>query len=497
MAMAVALLLSPLPTLANDKKEAGKLFKEGNELRLDGKYEEALSKYEAAYKLFPSFKIEFNTALTLGHMGNNVEAYRAYKSFLEKGTGQSPEKMLRMAKENMNRLKQAIALVALKCAEDGAVVYINGADHGTTPIAGDMALIPGETKISVKAPEHEEFTRTLVLKPGQVVTINAELKSVTLELPFLNREVQGKNPAAISSAESESSDDDAKVAAATLNREGNNLRRLKQYEAALAKYTEARLIFPDCRIDYNAALTYEKLDRLVEAANGFGSFLARVGKDAPERSLKSARQRLKVLNMIVGRVELSCNSHGATVFVDGEKVGRTPIDRDIYMEPGSHKIEVRQSGYKRHRKNIKVATGQRVGVDVQLVELPSIVARRDARRKGTILAWSGYGLGAASLVTAAILYGVGLSSGNKAHDEYRNSADWDEYYAHRQEIYDAERLLVAGHIMTGVALAAAGAATYFYLTRPEKQERNSTGLQSLGAAPMGTSGGGMVICGGF
>ncbi len=71
-------LVSPSLAMAGDKEQATKLFSEGNELRVAEKYAEALEKYRAAYKLLPSFKIDYNIALNLEKMGSNAGAVRAY-----------------------------------------------------------------------------------------------------------------------------------------------------------------------------------------------------------------------------------------------------------------------------------------------------------------------------------------------------------------------------------------------------------------------------------
>jgi len=489
---ATVILLHPIPSFADDKAKAGELFKEGNALRHAGNYEDALEKYEAAYKLFPSYKIEFNVALTLGYMGKNVDAYRAYRSFLKKGQGRSPEKILLRARENLTRLKEAISLITIKCNVSGAVVEINDVDHGTTPLDDEIPLPPGSAKVSIKAPDYEAFARTMELAAGQVATVKAELKPLTLDLsgPAGDESADGTGETPASGARGKSS-------ASLLVKEGNDLRRRKMYAAALAKYMAAYKQNPDYRTDYNIALTLESLDRIVEAANRFNRFLVRAERGEAERAVKSAKRRLKVLKMMTGRVALFCEQDGAAVFANGKRVGRTPLDHDIYLEPGAHQIEIKKPEHASVKKQVKVGAGQRVGLEVELVEDARAVARRDKQRKWSILAWSAIGLGGACIATAAALYGVGLSNGNRAHEAYRSSADWDEYYAHRQEVYDAERLLVAGHVMTGIAIAAGGAAAYFFLTRPGNSERHPQNLKAMGLTPMGSSGGGLFVSGSF
>ena len=174
-------LLSPTPAQADDKEQAGELFKEGNKFRLAGKYKEALEKYNAAYKLLPSFKIAFNVALTQEKLGNYPAAYTSYKYFLKTGEGKSPEKMLRLARDKLALLAQKIARVKVTSSVSGATVKVNGIKVGKTPLPGDWEMAikaPKNVGVWVEAKGYQTFTKSLHLEAGQAVTVEAVLKPV-------------------------------------------------------------------------------------------------------------------------------------------------------------------------------------------------------------------------------------------------------------------------------------------------------------------------------
>ena len=186
-AVMLAMTLSiPPSALAGDTAQAGKLFKQGNELRLAGKYKEALEKYNAAYKLLPSFKIEYNTALVLEKLGKHSSAYLTYKSFLKSGEGKSPEKMLNTARQKVKELKQKISLVRVTSSVKGAKVKFNGLDVGKTPLPDNWEMAvdaPKNVGVWVEAEGHQTFTSSQYLKPGQEVVIRAELKPLNQQTP--------------------------------------------------------------------------------------------------------------------------------------------------------------------------------------------------------------------------------------------------------------------------------------------------------------------------
>ena len=186
-AVMLAMTLSiPPSALAGDTAQAGKLFKEGNKFRLAGKYKEALEKYNAAYKLLPSFKIEYNTALVLDKMGNHPAAYMTYKTFLKSGAGKSPEKILQKARKRVAELKQKIALVKVTSNVSGAIVKVNGINVGKTPLPGDWEMgvkAPKNVGVWVEVEGYQTFTRSMSLKPGQAITVEAVLKPVPKPAP--------------------------------------------------------------------------------------------------------------------------------------------------------------------------------------------------------------------------------------------------------------------------------------------------------------------------
>ena len=176
-------LFSSSLALADEKEEAIKLFSAGNELRVAEKYTEALEKYRAAYSLLPSFKIDFNIALTLEKMGRNAEAVRAYEKFLETGAGKSPEKKNKLAREKILGLKTKVAEVKVECNVDGAVVKMDGKDVGKIPLKESLLLEPGKHNLNVETEGHKPFVQELALEAGKETTVRVSLKPKEVAKP--------------------------------------------------------------------------------------------------------------------------------------------------------------------------------------------------------------------------------------------------------------------------------------------------------------------------
>ena len=177
------LFMTPVIASADNKAEATALFKQGNNLRKQGRYASALFKYRAAYKLLPSFKIEYNIALTLEKVGRNAEAVGAYLRFLKAGADKSPPKMLKRAKKKLRRLIQKVAAVNVACEVVSADVVVDGKEYGRTPLSGYLYLEPGKHLIKVVKVGHEPFSKELKLRRGKRMTVRVMLKVKKPETP--------------------------------------------------------------------------------------------------------------------------------------------------------------------------------------------------------------------------------------------------------------------------------------------------------------------------
>ncbi len=292
--------------------------------------------------------------------------------------------------------------------------------------------------------------------------------------------------------------DDDKHRAGALFREGNQHREAGRHREALSSYEAAYKLLPSFKIDYNLALTLEKLGQLAASARRYARFL-RKGKDrSPEETVNIARRKLAELAAGLGQVVVQSPVPGAIVAVDGQEHGRTPLQDPLYLTPGKHRVRVSAPGRVPHAQEVTLRAGQRLVMDATLQKvaepaepgqglLPgSAGVSPDAgspeepaslRRGKSIWAWSLLGTSLACAAGAGVLYGVGYGQSNAAYDEYRalsKVAPAATFDAHWEEVEAAERLYIGGHVLAGVAAVALGVSIYQFVTRSE--ERPTGGL---------------------
>ncbi|MGK4007419.1 PEGA domain-containing protein [Sorangium sp. So ce1036] len=148
-----------------------------------------------------------------------------------------------------------------------------------------------------------------------------------------------------------------------------------KYEEAEATLMSAWELNPTFDVAYNLGNTKYQLKKHREAAQ-YLSFALRnwpllksVAKLKP-----TAEQRLAESRAQVGAVTVAASAVGAEVLVDGQVVGRAPLEGEVFVEPGEHQVEARQQGYAPASQTVRVEKAGTAKVELAMVPLQSAVA---------------------------------------------------------------------------------------------------------------------------
>ncbi|MBK6918573.1 MAG: PEGA domain-containing protein [Deltaproteobacteria bacterium] len=148
------------------------------------------------------------------------------------------------------------------------------------------------------------------------------------------------------------------------------------------------------------------------------------------------RRRLEGDGPVPATLAVTSTPRGATVRIDGEVVGVTPLERAV--TPGVHQVELSQSGYFIKRTRITAARGVHERVHTTLDPAPRVNTRR-------ILGATAIGVGAAAMAGGIGLLAIDGREIPRRCDASQRDADGDCRWVHRTQ---------AG----GLALTIAGAA---------------------------------------
>lgn len=338
-------------------------------------------------------------------------------------------------------LATRMGMVSMTSAPDGAKVFVDGRSRGVTPVRLKLPHGKHQIKVSKKAPPHHDFTEELSVAAAREHTVHARLE------PRMGAAILISNPPGASLAV------DGKTIGITPKKISSLFMGTHQYTMKKKGVTTRT-----------------------------GRFAVREGQTV------NVEETLSKLPDISVR----CTPDGADVLLDGRRMGQSPtVLKEV--SPGAHTVECKLAGYASARGKVEARAGARATVELALSKTAFLTSKR---RKKNILGYTSLGLGLACAVTAAVMYGVGASSGADAHDGYMNTTVPDEIYDYRQDIDAARTKMVVGHVLAGAAVAAIGFSVYQFISRPELPQvsNRDTSIPSIGIAP--TAGGGTLVLGG-
>lgn len=147
---------------------------------------------------------------------------------------------------------------------------------------------------------------------------------------------------------------------------GNTLFAAGDYPGALAKFRQARKLYPYYKIDVNIAVTLNRLQRHAEALRYYEVFLKTADKVAPRDVVEEAQKEVLALRQKVAVLTIDGPPKGATLNIDGEQTLELPLPAGHYLEPGSHVVLIHMSGYFPHLQKLQLAAGQQRQLKVEL-----------------------------------------------------------------------------------------------------------------------------------
>ncbi|WP_437798780.1 PEGA domain-containing protein [Sorangium sp. So ce693] len=168
----------------------------------------------------------------------------------------------------------------------------------------------------------------------------------------------------------------------------------REYVEAEAELQSAWELNPTFDVAYNLGNTKYQLKKYREAAEHLSFALRNWPLVKTVAKLKpTAEQRLAESRAQVGALRVTVSAAGAEVLVDGKAVGRAPLEGEVFVEPGEHRVEARLEGYAPVSQTVKSAKGETADVGLAMVAVKSEAQTAGAKTEGGAGA-AGVGAGA-------------------------------------------------------------------------------------------------------
>lgn len=364
--------------------------------------------------------------------------------------------------------------------------------------------------------------RQSVVKRGFVLTFGwLTLASTAAASPTLI--VESTDDAPASHAASEPSDD-VKELALRYFRAGLSLQKTEDFEAAIAAYQMSLELYPNKNTLFNLANCQRAQHRYADAWSSLKRLQAEFGTELVEPMSSTARAQLEELENLTAVLAIETQPTGASVEVDDQTLGTTPLAAPIRLKIGKHTVRVSLLGYQTATVVVDLTPRQSTTRTFVLSPVPAAqgdVAQLQTTQPGTAQAdtaqpgvtqaapeaaptsttspllatspashrdptWTTVGL--ASMAAGAVGVAIGATLGLRAvsvNDELTAACDAGRCSASRApQIERLERLVTAANVWCGVGagLLLTGATIVLW---PSNQEAASP--MSLNVHPTGLS----------
>lgn len=272
--------------------------------------------------------------------------------------------------------------------------------------------------------------------------------------------------------------------AGTLFAQGIERFHAKDYTGALAAFQRAYRTAPDYRVLYNIGSTSLLLDDQATALNAFQRYLSEGGDRVPAARRKQIEAHLRRLEQQVVRLRITTNVTGATIWIDGEEVGQTPLSEVLTVSPGQHELVARKDDLPPTRQVFNASPGERHALHLTLVPQPRRGGPEPSPpspdqppgRRWTGL-WISAGVTGLLAVTAGVLGALTLQASDALDHELA------QYPASPDAVEDARqntrRLSLSTDALLGASVLAAGVTLYFLIGGGWSEAKESS------AAPAG------------
>jgi tetratricopeptide (TPR) repeat protein len=183
MRRATSIILMLLASLAlagpaEDTAKAREAFVAGQALYSDGKFAEALQRFEASYALKPHPATVFNIARCLDKTGDLVRAMTSYKEYLRLApTATDADEVTKAIVSIESRLQaKGTQHVLVYTEPTTATVSIDGREVGAaSPVA--TVLSPGQHTVVITAPGYERYERSFALGATRSLELTVSLST--------------------------------------------------------------------------------------------------------------------------------------------------------------------------------------------------------------------------------------------------------------------------------------------------------------------------------
>ncbi len=130
------------------------------------------------------------------------------------------------------------------------------------------------------------------------------------------------------------------------------------FQAALSEFRAAYEVLPSYEVLFNIALCERRLFNYARATRTLDQYLMEGGTRIAADRRDAVARELETIRALTAPVAVIVDGPPATISVDGEKVGTTPLSELLVLGVGKHKVKAERAGCTPDERSIEVRSGQ-------------------------------------------------------------------------------------------------------------------------------------------
>ncbi|MHC4268092.1 MAG: PEGA domain-containing protein, partial [Planctomycetota bacterium] len=301
-----------------------------------------------------------------------------------------PEKELTL----MAKLQMKPGSVGIKSEPSNATVFLDEKDFGTTPIT-ITDLQPGSHKVEVKMDGYKNWSEIIKIINGKELSLTAELQvktgSVSIKsgpsdaMVLLDKNDIGKTPITVADLKPGKHEVEIRVEGYEDWSESIDIipekeisltagLQMKPVSVSIKSEPSDAMVFLDDKEIGNTPVTITELTP--------GTHMVEVKTDGYEGWIKSVDiipgkkiDLIAELQVKTGSVSIKSEPSAATVLLDENDIGKTPITV-ADLKPGKHKVVIRVEGYEDWAESIDIIAEKEVTLAAELQMKPGSVSMK-------------------------------------------------------------------------------------------------------------------------
>ncbi|MEO7037111.1 MAG: hypothetical protein ABI548_24370 [Polyangiaceae bacterium] len=159
-------------------------------------------------------------------------------------------------------------------------------------------------------------------------------------------------------------DEDATAVARERFKSGVAFFDKKEYEKARLAFLQAYALKKHPAVLLNLAQSELRSAHEADAAKHFASYL-RESKETTDAEQQAAQAGLNAAKAVVAEVDVSVDTDGAEIYIDGTLEALSPLPGPVYMTAGTHSVEARK-GDKSNATQVSAAAGKQLKATITL-----------------------------------------------------------------------------------------------------------------------------------